>query len=307
MRTLALALALLAIAVPASLAVGERSGECQGAVPVDAGALMLDHDIVDQLTPMTACVGKIQPGASMHWCTLNWVVADETGALYIGTAGHCAAKGWRISAAGVGTFGTVVYSINKGVGNDYALIKIDESKYPLVSPTLCHWGGPLGAATYAGDVNLREILGFPAWLGGGLKGVGVAAETPALLHYGWGVGTNQHEATRARVGAAAASTGPGLVLHGNYNPGDSGSPVMFADGNVAGVVTHSFLVDPAPVAPGPREGPPLAVVDQPSTGAGLGFATRFDHALALAEAATGHDFTLVTSDVLPGAGVLDAL
>lgn len=308
MKKLVLFLALLALAFPAALAARAHDPACAGAIPVDARALLLEHDLVDQLTPMTACIGKIQPGASMHWCTLNWVVKDEAGALYIGTAGHCAAKGWRISALGVGEFGTVVYSINAGVGNDYALIRIDPSRYHLVDPTLCHWGGPTGEALWSPGVNVREALGTPAWLGGGLKGVGVAAEPLAVLQYGWGVGTNDHEATRARVGASVATTGPGLVLHGNYNPGDSGSPAMFANGHVAGVITHSLLVDPpAAAVPDPNGGDPTVLIDRPSTGMGLGLGTRFDRALALVEAATGHDFTLVTSSTLPVAGVLGGI
>lgn len=265
MRRFLLALALPLVALPAfALATPAHFG-CGGAVPLSAETLQdlgLAPDLLDGENDLHACFGKIQPGARMTspGCTFSFVFRDDFGNLYISTAGHCVGSlGRRISAGGVGQFGSVVYVINQGVGRDFGLVRVDADKHPFVEPTLCHWGGP------------SKMAEFPA---------GPVTENPEdrlLLQYGWGYAT-QNAATRARAQYADSWSSTALSLTGLVSGGDSGSATMFADGGAAGVVTHAWFAAP--------------------TGAlGPGYATRLDHGERLAEAALGLELTLVTSDV----------
>lgn len=167
------------------------------------------------------CVGKIQPGAAMTapvGCTLNWVFKDSNGSFYIGTAGHCTSHvGEAISAAGVGTFGQVVFRINNGVGEDFALIKIDESLVALVDPTVCHWGGPSTA---------------------GNSGIG-----DTVLVYGFGNVYGESSLTRPRVGQVLFRNDAGHSLHylGFAQGGDSGMPIMTKEGKATAIHVWSEL------------------------------------------------------------------
>lgn len=201
-----------------------------------------------------ACALKIRPGAAMSspaGCTMNWIVRDAAGQLYIGSAGHCADVGRRVSLSGLGQIGTVAYN-GFSAGIDFLLVRIDESKYPLVDPTLCHWGGP--------------------------SAVGVAPVGEHLLVYGFGTIYGTVSATRGRMGVAMGNSVDTLTYLGTMQPGDSGAPVMTADGLAVGIHVRSSLtavvvrVDPAPK-----------------------YATRLDAGLAHAESVLGTDLELVPS------------
>jgi hypothetical protein len=144
---------------------------------------------------------------------LNFVFR-EGNEIYMGTAGHCTGfVGQRIGAAGVGQFGTVVYRIDQGVGSDFALIRVDPSLRETVNPTMCAWGGPLGA----------EPTTIPG---------------QHVHHYGWGTATNDFAQTRARAGVLLSVSASAINFAGLASGGDSGSPTTNMDGDALGVNTH---------------------------------------------------------------------
>jgi hypothetical protein len=162
----------------------------------------------------------IRPGAWMispSWCTLNFVFGGP-GNRHIGTAGHCANVGQRVvivAAPGIlMEIGTTVRSIDGGVGNDFALIRIDPGMQQHVRTTIAHVGGPKGTGTpRAGNGVL--------WSGHAV-GIGTGG-TPRA-----GVVTFRHALSG---GEAYAWVGPSLV-------GDSGSAVRLGSGPAAGNLTH---------------------------------------------------------------------
>lgn len=166
--------------------------------------------------PLTeACTGSIRPGAQMTapaWCTLSFVLTDASGNLYIGTAAHCVRIGQRVSANGVGAFGTVVS--DGALGVDYALIRIDDAKKALVDPSLCQFGGPIGADP--GDRPANDVL----------------------LEYGWGSYTYFHEASRGRELVEVARSANVIEWAGVGSGGDSGGPVVSAEGYA--VASHTY-------------------------------------------------------------------
>lgn len=202
------------------------------------------------------CYGKIRPGARMTepaGCTFNWIVRDAEGVTYIGSAGHCTGVGSRVATEGVGEFGTVVYNgFSRGV--DFLLARVDDAKLSRVDPTLCHWAGPSAmAAPDLGD---------------------------ELLVYGFGTGYGTLAATRARTGVAYVKSQEEFSYIGTMQPGDSGAPVMTAEGEAAGIHVRSSLSVPA-----------VGLRVDPS----IKYATRLDFALADASATLGKTLTLVTS------------
>jgi hypothetical protein len=223
------------------------------------------------------CSGKLRPGVQLiingGWlCTANWVYEDDLGQYYLGTAGHCAVPGNNVVASGVGRVGDVVFSTgNGGVGNDFALIRIDPLHYGRITPTMCHWGGPVGVA---GDEDFAYVPHH------------------AAVHYGHGYLWGGNVLTRPRT-AQIEAIGFGdesFLFEGTIAPGDSGSAIQLANGRVLGVITHGFL------APSPL--PPVGVV--------VSLGTSVAHGLAMAEAATGRDFEVTLSNVnvdLTGLGV----
>ncbi|HEV8361206.1 MAG TPA: hypothetical protein VGR28_12210 [Candidatus Thermoplasmatota archaeon] len=241
------------------LALDQSTLTLQGPLPGDglaSGATPENHP----------CGGKIRPGVravfnNAYLCTLNWIYADSAGALYIGTAGHCAPNlnPLTISAAGVADIGDPAFTLGSGgVGNDFALIKINPAYYDLVDPTLCHWGGPQGMATANTD--------------------------PTLLHYGWGVDFSSFSQTRPRAGVTQGWGAGSIVFLGAVAPGDSGSPLMMYDaengqGLAVGVITHTSYV----------QAPHL----------GQQYANRVDSGLARANAAQGKGYHVVASSLDP--------
>lgn len=185
----------------------------------------------------------IRPGASVltftsdtgeEWpaCTANFVFrSPDNASLYLGTAAHCVTDheiGATVDVAEGEASGTLVYSSWKALGgeeewtgaklyNDLALIRIPDAHRAKVHPAVVHYGGPTGLAsppdtgdqllTY-GDTEYREVA----------------------------PGTDRLDPRRGVVTTANASwtmayfTGPSIW-------GDSGSPVMTADGQALGVMS----------------------------------------------------------------------
>ena len=183
--------------------------------------------------PIDGLIG-IRPGADMiapNGCTMNFIFKSSSGALGIGTAGHCVdAVGEHVvlltllpggSNPLLVDIGTVAYrSFNPNVlAPDFAIVQINPSLDPFVYPTTAQILGPCG--TYGGS---------------GLAGLG-----PELLTwYGQGaVVATDTGIVRAGLALFWESNdyywlGPGL-------PGDSGSPVQTSNLLGAGNLTDLVI------------------------------------------------------------------
>lgn len=186
-------------------------------VPVPAGVRLPDNAL---------SVSGIRPGSWMispAWCTLNFVFGSDSGPLYIGTAGHCTKVGDEVTmveAPGVLVkIGTTVKSRDNGVGDDFALIRIDKAMRDRVNPSMAVVGGPTGAREPAvGDAVFH--VGH-----GALIGTGGTPRAGLVTYSGPG----------ERKGRAFVWTGVAA-------PGDSGSGVRSIGGDAVGNLTH-LLVD----------------------------------------------------------------
>lgn len=114
---------------------------------------------------------------------------------------------------GSGPFGTTVASEWGELGEDFALVRVDEDKRDLVNPAMCRFGGPVAAA--------------PPGAAGGVDRL-----------YGWGHETRAAEETRGRSGIEVAPPALLLAWQGRVSPGDSGAPVASAAGLAMGVATN---------------------------------------------------------------------
>ena len=170
---------------------------------------------------------------------MNFVFTDGTSS-YIGTAGHCVAGG-RTVIAQVGTrvdptdtvivtlaaIGSVVKSMNSGIGKDFALVKINPG-FKVIS-------GMAGAIGPTG-VFCGDPVGQP------------------VMHYGHGY-IFFVEQGNAKFGEVAPDltllvkfTSPnGFNWVGYGLPGDSGSGVMNDAGLAVGDLTHGIAVAGLPV------------------------------------------------------------
>lgn len=208
----------------------------------------------------TTCA-PIRPGARMaNGCTLNFVLTDGE-RLYIGTAAHCVAFPMDLRVAdAAGDFGDLAW---RGSANDAALFRIDVEDESRVSPTMSRFGGPTSSEPK--EPTYGEIV----------------------MHYGHGASAGTREETRARAGPVVFPNDdplaeyPQFVYVSNADGGDSGSPVVLATGEAAGIL----------VAAGPVLGYAPALL----------FATPMTRAIAEAEAALGVELTIV-----PGAPLVDA-
>lgn len=169
--------------------------------------------------PTDPCTSGIRPGARMTapaGCTFNFVYTDEID-LFIGTAGHCVSgAGVRVSAQGIGQFGTVVYRVSLNESADFALIKVDPIRAPQVSPALCEWGGP--TAVHSGG----------------------AARGTLIREYGWGVATSLSAETRARTLVLDRKTATSAYWDGVGSGGDSGAPLVTEDGKALAIHTQGI-------------------------------------------------------------------
>jgi len=176
-------------------------------------------DGVDYPTSGLAFTG-IRPGAwiiSPAGCTTNFVFGTARD-YYIGTAGHCTEVGDQVTivaAPGIlMNIGKTVKSVDRGVGNDFALIDVRPSMEQYVNPSMAYFGGPTGA----GDPQPGDVVEHA---GHGLViGTGGTPRAGVVVYRGNGDGGDAF----AWVGAAS--------------PGDSGSAVRLADGTAAGDLTH---------------------------------------------------------------------
>ncbi len=162
----------------------------------------------------------IRPGSwiiSPAGCTANFVFGSARD-YFIGTAGHCADVGDEVTvvaAPGVlMNIGTTVKSVDRGVGNDFALIDVRPSMEQFVTPSMAYFGGPTAAGSpQPGDVVEHSGHGL-------VLGTGGTPRAGVVVYRGNGDGGDAF----AWVGAAS--------------PGDSGSAVRLANGRAAGDLTH---------------------------------------------------------------------
>jgi hypothetical protein len=166
-------------------------------------------------------------------CTLNFLFAGSDGHRYIGTAGHCIldegappfgpGPGRRIETTwrqGAGPeaqdadrqrIGEFAYAVVENPKHDFALIRLDDGV--RASAGMAFFGGPTGINRDRGS------------------------DPVILRHYGNGVGVVSLAPARTAVAPSLPNSdrvhAVGLAL-----PGDSGSPVISADGRAVGVLVH---------------------------------------------------------------------
>jgi hypothetical protein len=189
-----------------------------GGVQVPADSLNVD------------CPGYQQRGVSAagcivapYGCTANFVFTDVS-SYYIGTARHCVDRVgqplvMQVDTTTITAVGTVA-KMTSGPGepgNDFSLIRLDQavvSKWGM-NPAIPVIGGPNGVYT------------------------GCSPQVVDYFGHGYGVLVSEG---KPEVGLATNWLETGYGWTGAGAPGDSGSPVVLADGRAAGNLTH-LLVD----------------------------------------------------------------
>jgi trypsin-like peptidase len=205
-----------------------------------AAALIALALAVPVRAPAALPVAHIQPGAPMtdptqfpddtlpysfHRCTMGFILADRTNALYMITAGHCVTrKGARVHSETGEAIGTVVFQLQSGT-DDIALVRIDRARYKQVSPSVRDWGGPTGVSTPASVKQFDQLKfsGFSFILG----------DIPQ---------------TRARTGFLMSQNAIHYLADTSASEGDSGAPFIDArTGQAVGIVRDFGLTDVPPV------------------------------------------------------------
>jgi hypothetical protein len=211
----------------------------------------------------TGCLG-IRPGSlllivdgnGISLCSMAHVYGGA-GGYSISTAGHCggpgttatviAAFGNRADATGVVLldFGRFSQSHDNSLGDDWAMISIDSAYQPLVTPTMCFWGGPRGSYTATG--RLADV----GYSNNGSINPSVTVDpflAQSIVHYGHGAGVGAGGTPRS--GAAISWNTDSFMFFGAIAPGDSGSGANTVLGDsvganvmAAGIITHLW-VDP---------------------------------------------------------------
>lgn len=160
--------------------------------------------------------------SAISHCTGGWIVRDATNAtVYQLTAGHCYFDtGDNVVKIGGQRIGTVrAHEYLENATSDWALVEIDPSARHLVSPSLKHWGGPIGLV----EPN-APALGNPlCWYGNGDIFV--------------------DDAIRHRCGRLRGFQSVPWVwwASGTVFPGDSGAPVIhIPSGGALGILQKSF-------------------------------------------------------------------
>jgi len=192
------------------------------------------------------------------WCTANFVFA-KSGAVGLGTAGHCAARdalgaypdvtAYVVPPVGTGKLpgfyhiGKFVLSHNNGIGDDFAMISIFPAYKSWVSPTMPVWGGPTGKYT---------------------------STTPTVVkHFGHGAAVGTGGTPRAGVCPILnARKGTAFAWYGVGAPGDSGSGVEAVTGEAVGNFTHIVILDgvPGQILPGMLAGTRITKILQIASG-----------------------------------------
>jgi len=191
-----------------------------GAQGVAVGEERLNADCPGVATRGVSAAGCI---VAPYGCTANFIYTDGA-SKYVGTARHCVDRvgqevTMQVDTTTLVTVGAVakMSSGEDEPGNDFAIIKID----PAVA---AKWG-----------VN-------PAVPGvGGPNGIYTGCGPTAVTHYGHGYGAAVAQG-KPEGGLATNWNNDGFGWTGAGAPGDSGSPVLTADGKAAGDFTH-LIVD----------------------------------------------------------------
>lgn len=172
----------------------------------------------------TKCPG-VAPGTGYlsgnEACTFAFVFTGSDRRRYVATAGHCAfvsdadaTQTWRPGTGPVVTdkdgrrLGTFAYATMQGQFRDFALVRLDPGV--AADPAMCHFGGPTGVNTAISNADIQ------------------------VHHYGQGIGY-----LPARTGDMFFGLyRPDYVyFYGAASVGDSGGPVIAADGSAVGVLT----------------------------------------------------------------------
>lgn len=175
------------------------------------------------LLPASASAqGKIQPGASMDICTLNFVYDGQgtrAGKVYIGTAAHCVEKvGEEIKGEGK-PIGTVAFIGDAANANtDYAFIEVLESELGRVDPS---------------------VKGYPEYP----TGFTVPEDTAAgdvIQISGYGIGFGETQPTQEkRQGVLQSDDAEIYSMSGPSVNGDSGGPFVHVNtGKALGIVSR---------------------------------------------------------------------
>jgi hypothetical protein len=205
-----------------------------------------------------ASVASIHPGVMtftpIGQCTANFVYFQGA-EVYIGQAAHCAGTGssdqtdgctsnslplgTKVDVDGATKPGVLVYSSwltmhavheqNPDVCayNDFALVRIDPADRARVNPTIPFWGGPTGVSRTS-ESALSPLYSF----GNSSLRQGIALLQPKLgISFGVDGGGWSHLAYQLL---------PGI-------PGDSGSPVLNAQGQATGILSTIDIL-PSPGA-----------------------------------------------------------
>jgi hypothetical protein len=172
-------------------------------------------------------------------CTMSFVFTDGT-SYYIGTAGHCGARGQTVIAqiatrvdptntviATLAAIGSVVKSWNAGIGKDFALVKI-KSGFKVI-PGMAGALGPIGV--FCGDPVGQPVMhyghGYVFFVEQGDPKFGEVVPDLTLLF--------------------KFTTPDGYNWVGYGLPGDSGSGVMNDAGLAVGDLTHGLSISGVPV------------------------------------------------------------
>jgi hypothetical protein len=237
--------AALALMVPASMAVADPEPTYRTITKADAArAIELKAPVPDWYTPAlhakVVAAGKqgksvplpegvnlpasslaftgIRPGAWILFpagCTTNFVFGGGTS---IGTAGHCVSPGDEVTivaAPGVlMNIGTTRLSVDRGIGDDFALIDIYPEMQQYVNPSMSYFAGP----TSSGDPQFGD----------------------AVVHSGHGlvIGTGGTPRVGVVTYRGEGDGGDAFGWDGEAMLGDSGSAVREATGEAAGDLTH---------------------------------------------------------------------
>ena len=204
---------------PLSPALQERISDA-GAQGLAVGEERLNTDCPGVATRGVSAAGCI---VAPYGCTANFIFTDGT-SKYVGTARHCVDRvGQEVTMQVDSTTLAVVGTVTKMTsgegepGNDFALIRIDPAVAAKwgVNPAVPVSGGPNGIYTGCGPT--------------------------AVTHYGHGYGAAVAQG-KLEGGLATNWNDDGFGWTGAGAPGDSGSPVLTADGKAAGDFTH-LIVD----------------------------------------------------------------
>jgi hypothetical protein len=298
MRTIALlALALLAVSGCASPASPAFANEADMPVAGRPGPTPVEELVApaDSRTWPDLAAATIRPGVAVQdqasfsasaplgtHCTSNFVFVDQLGRLYLGTAAHCFDEGETVGSGGrcaarpmpIGTEveidgatspGRLAYISTEAMArlgtkgedaceaNDFALIEIDAADTGLVHPAVLDLGGPKAIAAAVDDGLAVRTVGATPFRPG-----------PARLDRAEGA----VQQTRAGGWMHMVAFTPQRIV------GDSGSPVIAADGSAVGIVGTLAL-------------------------SGNNGVVNLHLALDFARQATGLDLRLVTWDQMP--------